>query len=46
MTGGVARNLGVVRALEEQLGAPIFLPGEPDRCGALGAALLALEEQG
>ena len=46
MTGGVARNLGVVRALEEQLGAPIFLPREPDLCGALGAALLALEEQG
>ena len=46
MTGGVARNLGVVRALEEQLGAPIFLPEEPDLCGALGAALLALEEQG
>ena len=46
MTGGVARNLGVVRALEQQLGAPIFLPREPDLCGALGAALLALEELG
>ena len=44
MTGGVARNLGVVRALEEQLDAPIYLPEAPDLCGALGAALLALEE--
>lgn len=43
MTGGVARNIGVVRALEEKLGAEILVPPEPDICGALGAALIALE---
>lgn len=39
MTGGVARNLGVVRALEEKLGASIHVPEEAQLCGALGAAL-------
>lgn len=43
MTGGVARNIGVVRAMEEKLGAEIIVPKEPDICGALGAALIALE---
>jgi len=41
MTGGVARNKGVVRALSEALGTPIRVPGEPDTIGALGAALIA-----
>ena len=39
MTGGVARNLGVVRALEEKLGASVHVPEEAQLCGALGAAL-------
>lgn len=43
MTGGVARNSGVVRALEEKLDAEIIVPQEPDICGALGAALIAAE---
>ncbi|HPP80091.1 MAG TPA: acyl-CoA dehydratase activase, partial [Deltaproteobacteria bacterium] len=43
MSGGVARNRGVVRALEEALGRPIFVPEAPDLVGALGAALFALE---
>jgi len=43
MTGGVARNIGVVRALEDKLGAEIIVPPEPDICGALGAALIASE---
>lgn len=43
MTGGVARNQGVVAALEEKLGRPVFIPEQPDLCGALGAALLAME---
>jgi len=41
MTGGVAKNPGVVRALSEKLGAKIILPPEPQIVGALGAALIA-----
>ena len=42
MTGGVARNRGVVQALEEKLGAKLLISENPDLCGALGAALFAL----
>jgi len=45
MTGGVAQNIGVVKALEKQIGLPIFLPSEPQLVGALGAALLAREKR-
>ena len=45
MTGGVARNKGVVRELETRLGDSLFITDNPDLCGALGAALFALEEQ-
>ncbi|MCG2791337.1 MAG: hypothetical protein L6305_06265 [Actinomycetia bacterium] len=41
MTGGVAKNLGVVKALEENLGIKIIIPDEPQITGALGAACLA-----
>jgi bzd-type benzoyl-CoA reductase Q subunit len=41
MTGGVAKNLGVVRALEELIGHKFNLPQEPQIVGALGAALYA-----
>ncbi len=40
-TGGVAKNEGVVRALEDRLGVKMFIPPEPQIIGALGAALLA-----
>ncbi|GAW93803.1 acyl-CoA dehydratase activase [Calderihabitans maritimus] len=43
MTGGVARNEGVVRALEEALSCEILVPEEPQIAGAVGAALLAKE---
>lgn len=43
MTGGVARNAGVVTELERKLGTEIYVGNEPDLCGALGAALLARE---
>ncbi|MGB9660933.1 MAG: acyl-CoA dehydratase activase [Moorellaceae bacterium] len=43
MTGGVAKNIGVVRSLEEKLNTSLRLPGEPQIMGALGAALLAAE---
>ena len=41
MTGGVAKNKGVVAFLEEKLGRPIHVYQEPQIVGALGAALYA-----
>jgi predicted CoA-substrate-specific enzyme activase len=41
LTGGVAKNEGVVQALEERLEVRVFVPPEPQIIGALGAALLA-----
>ena len=43
MTGGVAKNSGVVRSLEEKLGTKLYISEEPEIVGALGAALFALE---
>jgi predicted CoA-substrate-specific enzyme activase len=43
MSGGVAKNMGVVRALEDFLGTKILVAQEPQLVGALGAALIALE---
>jgi predicted CoA-substrate-specific enzyme activase len=42
MTGGVAKNIGVVKALEAKLETPLAIHSEPQIVGALGAALLAL----
>lgn len=42
-TGGVARNPAMVRALEQVLGTSINVSEASHFCGALGAALLALE---
>jgi predicted CoA-substrate-specific enzyme activase len=42
-TGGVSRNVGMVRALEAVLGTPINVSSEGHFMGALGAALFALE---
>ena len=44
MTGGVANNAGVMKALEEALGTKLFICDEAQLCGALGAALFALEQ--
>ena len=44
ITGGVARNRAVVKALNEKLKIKIIVPEEPQIAGALGAALLAEEE--
>jgi len=44
MAGGVAKNSGVVKALEKVLGAPLKIYVEPQVVGALGAAILALEK--
>ncbi len=41
MSGGVAKNKGVVSLMEERLGHPVHVYEEPQIMGALGAALLA-----
>jgi predicted CoA-substrate-specific enzyme activase len=43
LTGGVAKNTGILKALESSLGCGILVPAEPLLTGALGAALLARE---
>ena len=43
LTGGVAKNIGMVRAMKESLGCEILVPEEPLLTGALGAAILAKE---
>jgi predicted CoA-substrate-specific enzyme activase len=44
MTGGVAWNQGVVRALENRFGSGIIVPEMPQHTGALGAALIAADK--
>jgi activator of 2-hydroxyglutaryl-CoA dehydratase len=44
MSGGVAHNHGVVRALSQAFGTQILVPPKPDTVGALGAALIAREK--
>ncbi len=46
MSGGVAHNKGVVRALSAALNCEVRVPEKPDTVGALGAALIALEKSG
>jgi activator of 2-hydroxyglutaryl-CoA dehydratase len=43
VTGGVAFNQGVVRALEKKMKKEITVPDDPQIVGALGAALIAKE---
>jgi len=43
-TGGVAKNIGVKRNLEEALGVDILVPEEPQIMGALGAAIFASDD--
>jgi predicted CoA-substrate-specific enzyme activase len=43
ITGGIAKNIGVVRRLEKRMGLDAKIPGEPQIVGALGAALFAEE---
>jgi predicted CoA-substrate-specific enzyme activase len=45
-TGGVAKNVGVKKALQEEIKMEIVVPEEPQTMGALGAALLAKAELG
>jgi predicted CoA-substrate-specific enzyme activase len=41
MTGGVAKNAGVVRALEAKVGSRLVISEYPQENGAIGAAVLA-----
>jgi len=43
-TGGVAKNVGMKQALEDEIGLEILTPEEPQIMGALGAAILAKAE--
>ena len=43
MSGGVAKNQGVVRVLSQLLKTEVLVPDEPQIVGALGAAIFALE---
>jgi len=42
-TGGVAKNIGVVKAVKGNLGCELLVPEDPLISGALGAALLGKE---
>jgi predicted CoA-substrate-specific enzyme activase len=44
MTGGVAKNSGVIAAFEERLGTKLLVPEEPQIVGALGAAIVAARQ--
>ena len=41
VTGGGAKDIGLVKAMEKELGVALFVPGEPQITAAYGAALLA-----
>ena len=44
MTGGVARNIGMVKVLEEVLGVTLQVSPDAHFIGAIGAAIFALEK--
>jgi predicted CoA-substrate-specific enzyme activase len=41
MTGGVAKNIGVVKAIEARIGSPVAVSPKAQLTGAIGAALIA-----
>lgn len=43
LTGGVAKNIGVVKAIKENLRCEVLVPENPLLTGAMGAALLGKE---
>jgi predicted CoA-substrate-specific enzyme activase len=44
LTGGVAKNIGMKRAIERSMGLELVVPEEPQTVGAYGAALIAMDE--
>ncbi len=45
MTGGVAKNMAVIKKIEEKVGAQLLQPPDPQIIGALGAALFARQRK-
>lgn len=45
LIGGLARNAGIIKALEEQIGCSLLIPEEPIVVEALGAAIIAREKR-
>jgi predicted CoA-substrate-specific enzyme activase len=43
VTGGCAKNVGLVKALERKIGYSVLVPSEPLLTGAIGAALIGKE---
>lgn len=43
MTGGVSKNSGLVKALEQQLDTKLIISDKAQLCGAIGAALFAAD---
>ncbi len=43
ISGGIAKNIGVVKRVEAKVGMPALISEEPQIIGALGAAILAKE---
>jgi (R)-2-hydroxyacyl-CoA dehydratese activating ATPase len=43
ITGGGAKNIGLVKVLEAKFGCPVLVPREPLITGALGAAIIGQE---
>ena len=43
-TGGVAKNMGMKKTLEEKIGIDLLVSEEPQIVGALGAAIIAKEK--
>ena len=43
LSGGVAKNAALVKAINKALNVELFILPEPEYAGALGAALAALE---
>ena len=46
LTGGVAKNKGIIRAFRKKIGGKFYLPPEPQIVGAIGAALIAQRLKG
>jgi len=44
LIGGVAKNVGFVDSLNQQLGTEVLIPEDNEFVGALGAALIAAED--
>ena len=43
MSGGVAKNLGIVKSIEKEAKVEVYVPWEPQIVGAIGAAIFAVD---